>query len=106
MVALTLTPESGGNANGVGYADFITEQLAAGVDPALTTLNAATAGFPEAALMPPILPDEGAAIEAALEALGNPPQIRAVRITDTSRLTKVSVSAPLLESLPRGVEKL
>ena len=45
IVALDLSPESHGNANGIGMADITTAQLAAKIDWHATYTNALTADF-------------------------------------------------------------
>lgn len=97
VVALGLTPASHGNANGVGYADVVTERLAAAVDWEVTRTNARTTGFTEAARLPPVAAEEKAAIAIALAAF--PPAalaaLRAVRIRNTAQLTAIEVSPAL-----------
>ena len=97
VVALALSPASHGNANGVGYADGVTEQLAAAVDWEVTRANARTTGFAEAVRLPPVAADEEQAVAVALADL--PPEartaLRAVRIRDTSHLTEIEVSPAL-----------
>jgi hypothetical protein len=110
VVALELTGASGGNANGVGYADYVTARLADGVDWELTMLNSRVAGFPLAGRCPTVEPDEASAIAAALGAL--PPArranstCRAVRIKNTSNLVDLQLSQALLKELPPQVRAL
>lgn len=107
VVALELTAASGGNANGVGYADYVTAKLADAVDWELTQLNATIAGFPKAARCPVVAPDELSAISRALDALPANRRAndtcRAVRIKDTSNLTDLHLSQALLKELPAEV---
>lgn len=103
VVALALSPASHGNANGVGYADGVTEGLAAAVDWEVTRANARTTGFAEAARLPRVAADEEQAVAAALADLppGTRAALRAVRIRDTSHLTEIEVSPALLPT-PHG----
>ncbi|HSH69227.1 MAG TPA: lactate racemase domain-containing protein [Deferrisomatales bacterium] len=97
VVCLALSPASHGNANGVGYADGVTEGLAAAVDWKVTRDNARTTGFAEAAVLPPVAADEEQAVAMALAGLprGARAAVRAVRIRDTSHLTEIEVSPAL-----------
>jgi hypothetical protein len=78
MVFLDLTEETGGNANGVGMADVVTERLAARMDRPSTYLNALTSTTPEPVKLPMIMPTDSLAVAAALEmCAGVPPGTRA-----------------------------
>ncbi len=106
VVALGLTPASGGNANGVGYADVVTRRLADAIDWGATYANARATGFLEAARLPYVADDAGDAIGAALDALGTDAEtVRAVRISDTGHLERFRVSPALADPLPPGVHR-
>jgi hypothetical protein len=100
IVLLDLTDVSGGNALGIGFADFIPEALAAKIDWQKTYVNCFTAGPAglRRARMPMVLPDEESCIKAALSMCGraiDEPK-RVVRIESTLHLTHCWVSDALL----------
>jgi hypothetical protein len=89
-----LSPESHGNAHGIGLADFTTTRLVGAMDHAATMLNAITAVHPEAAVLPLQFDTDRAAIDAAFETTGLGPAAgnRVVRIRSTRHLADVDVS--------------
>lgn len=89
-----LTPETHGNAYGIGLADFATSRLVRAIDYQTTIINCMTAAHPEAAAIPIHFETDRAAIDAALSTIGlrPPDQARVVRIRNTLRLTQVEVS--------------
>jgi hypothetical protein len=100
IVLLDLTEVSGGNALGIGFADFIPAALANRLDFAKTYINCFTAGASglRRSRLPMVLPDEQACIKAALAMCGRGPDLppRVVRIESTLHLTRCWVSAALL----------
>jgi hypothetical protein len=88
IVVLGLTPESGGNAHGIGLADVIT-----------TWTNSVTAGSLACGRIPPALPTDDQAIMAAASAVPGvaAEDARIVRIRDTLRLSEIAVSENLAE---------
>jgi hypothetical protein len=100
IVLLDLTDVSGGNALGIGFADFIPESLAAKIDWHKTYVNCFTAGPAglRRARMPMVLPDEEACVKAALSMCGRAVEEpkRVVRIESTLHLTHCWVSDALL----------
>jgi hypothetical protein len=98
IVTLRLSPESEGNAQGVGLADFVTRRLVQTIDPAATYMNAITSTFVERAFIPITLPSDREAIETALAslAISDPSQARIARIRNTLHLDEVWLSPPLL----------
>jgi hypothetical protein len=104
-----LTPATQGNANGIGFADFTTQRLVDKVDLKKTYKNALTAMSPEKAAIPVALANDREAIETALDSIGliDSRYARIVRIKNTSMLTHLQISEPLLKSLPKtGIEIL
>jgi hypothetical protein len=100
IVLLSLTEVSGGNALGMGFADFIPASLANELDFRKTYINCFTAGPAgmRRARMPMVLPDEDACVRAALSMCGrgiHEPK-RVVRIESTLHLTACHVSEALL----------
>jgi hypothetical protein len=100
IVLLSLTEVSGGNALGIGFADFIPASLANQLDFRKTYINCFTSGPAgmQRARMPMVLPDETSCIKAALAMCGRGPDEpkRVVRIDSTLHLTKCWVSEALL----------
>jgi hypothetical protein len=100
IVLCSMTPISGGNVLGIGFADFIPAALAQQIDWHKTYVNCFTAGPSglRRARMPMVLPDEEACITAALSMCGrgiDEPK-RVVRIESTLHLTRCWVSEALL----------
>lgn len=96
IAALGLSPQSQGNAIGVGLADVVTQQLADAMDRTKTELNAKTAGEPAKAQLPRVLADKAAVYEW-LEAEYGPE--RWVVIPNTLHLGQIQVSEDLLSEL-------
>ena len=99
IVVLGLGPGSGGNAYGIGLADFTTRRLVDGIDHRAMYLNALTSTFIMRAMIPMTCPDDRSAIDAAVKSLGltDPRGIRMVRIKNTLQLDSMLASQPLLE---------
>ena len=100
IVLLDLTEVSGGNALGIGFADFIPASLANKIDWRKTYINCFTAGPAglRRSRMPMVLPDEESCIKAALSMCGrgiDEPK-RVVRIKSTLHLTECWISQPLI----------
>jgi hypothetical protein len=90
----SLTPETHGNAYGIGLADFATSRLVRAIDYQATIINCMTAAHPEAAAIPIHFETDRAAIDAALGTIGllPPERARVVRIRNTLQLGEVEVS--------------
>ncbi len=103
IVFLDLTEETGGNANGVGLADVVTERLASKMDRPVTYLNALTSTTPEPVKLPMIMPTDRLAIAAALEMCAgiSPGGARLVRIQNTLKLRRIHVSEALLSEVEK-----
>ncbi|MGB9826179.1 MAG: hypothetical protein ACPLRU_05860, partial [Desulfofundulus sp.] len=69
IVVLDLTGASHGNATGIGLADFTTRRLVDKMDRQKTYLNCITSGNVQRAMLPMVMPDDRAAVEAAMESL-------------------------------------
>src|SRR5919199_1086896 len=100
MVFLDLTPETGGNANGLGMADVVTERLVSKMDPPATYLNALTSTTPYPVKIPMTMPTDRMAIAAALVMCAgvSPRDARLVRIKNTLKLRTMWVSEELLRA--------
>lgn len=103
IVFLDLTEETGGNANGVGLADVVTERLASKMDRPVTYLNALTSTTPEPVKLPMVMPTDRLAIAAALEMCAgiSPGGARLVRIQNTLKLRRIHVSEALLSEVEK-----
>ena len=101
MVFLGLTEETGGNANGLGMADVVTERLAGSVDRPSTYMNALTSTTPAPVKTPMVMPTDEMAIAAALTMCAgvNPTEARLVRIENTLKLGRIWVSEALLREV-------
>ena len=89
-----LTPESHGNAIGIGLADFTTRRLIEAMDRRATAINVLTALSLHLAKTPIYFDTDREAIEQALlsACLAETSAARVVRIADTLSLEKVEVS--------------
>ncbi len=98
MVFLRLTEETGGNANGVGMADVVTERLASKIDRPSTYLNALTSTTPQPVKLPMVMPTDELAVAAALEICAgvSSKDARLVRVQNTLKLRRMWVSEALL----------
>ncbi len=107
MVFLDLTEETGGNANGVGVADVVTECLASKMDRPATYLNALTSTTPQPVKLPMVMPTDKLAVAAALEMCAgvSPRDARLVRVKNTLKLRRIHVSEALLPEVEKD-EKL
>jgi hypothetical protein len=98
MVVLDLTPETGGNANGVGTADFTTQRLVDRMDKISTYANGLTSTVVAPTKIPTTLPNDRLAVQAAVKTCNilDPYQVKLVRIRDTLHLGEIRISETLL----------
>jgi hypothetical protein len=103
MVFLDLTEETGGNANGVGMADVVSECLASRMDRSATYLNALTSTTPQPVKLPMVMPSDRLATAAALEMCAgvSPKDARLVRVKNTLKLRRMHVSEALLPEVEK-----
>jgi hypothetical protein len=111
IVALDITPQSHGNAAGIGLADITTAQLAAKIDWAATYINGLTSGLGgvQRICLPPVLPDTRSALAFALHCCAQPDRaaVRMARIRSTLDTQEFLVSPALLdECRARGLDVL
>ncbi len=101
-----LTPETHGNAIGVGLADLTTSRLVQGMDKQVTYINALTSLSPNCAKIPIYFDTDREAITRALASLpvADPRQAKIIRIHDTLSLEKLEVSEAYTEALKRRPE--
>jgi hypothetical protein len=93
-----LTPESDGNALGIGMADLTTKRLVDKISRTTTNINVITTGALDLAKIPMYFESDKDAVTTALGMIGltPPEQARVVRIKNTLHLTAMDVSVPLL----------
>lgn len=93
-----LTPESHGNAIGLGLADFTTTRLVQAMDRGVTVTNSLTALSLQGAKVPIYFDTDREAIAAALGSLGRTETstVRVVRIADTLSVETLLASEALL----------
>jgi hypothetical protein len=96
----SLTPESHGNAIGLGMAEFCRTQLLRDMDPRATRVNALTSGHIAAGMTPLDYATDREMLQAALATVGlvEPPNARLLWIADTLDLAEVECSTAYLES--------
>ena len=99
LALFSLTPDSHGNALGVGYADLIPQRLREAVDMEATYMNALSSGALRSARMPLTLESDRRVVETALGLVPDPLKARVARITNTLNLGTFWVSAPVLPEL-------
>ena len=106
IVLRDLSEKTGGNAIGVGLADFIHRRVMEKMDPAITALYSITAVAPEKGMVPIALPSDRKALEAALQSIGpwNIDSVRMAWIINTAELNRLAVSPALArESRLKGL---
>lgn len=103
MVVLDLTPESKGNANGVGTADFTTQRLVDKADWPGTYANGLTSTVCAPTKQATTLENDLYAIKAAIKTCNilDYTKCRLVRIRDTLHLGEIEISVNLLEEARR-----
>jgi hypothetical protein len=95
-----LTPESHGNAVGMGLADVVRTRLVAGIDPKSTYTNALSAMTPAMVRTPMHFPSDAECLQAAMRMAGaSADTVRFVRVRNTLALDRMIVSAALAEEV-------
>jgi hypothetical protein len=97
IVVRDVTPESHGNAIGIGWADFTTRRLVESIDRAAMEMNCITANAPDVARIPISTATDREAIELAIKTAAITAPVRLARIHSTLRLEEMYVSEALLE---------
>ncbi|MCC3357334.1 lactate racemase domain-containing protein [Bacillus sp. REN16] len=99
MVVLNLTPETEGNANGVGTADFTTQRLVDQMDLEFTYANGLTSTVVAPTKIATTLPNDKEAIQAAIKTCNilDFSTVKMVRIKDTLHVSEIEVSEALLD---------
>ncbi len=99
MVVLDVTPQSEGNANGVGTADFTTQRLVDKMDKEGTYANGLTSTVVSPTKIATTLPNDRETIQAAVKTSNvlDFTTVKMVRIKNTLKLSEIEVSETLLE---------
>lgn len=97
IYARDLTEASGGNALGVGLADFVHERLRNKIDFEKMYVNARTSMSHHLVRLPMVLRSDREALDFALASLNSPPpsEQRVVWIDSTQNLGRLAISEPL-----------
>ena len=92
-----LTPQTAGNANGIGIAEFCLSSVLREIDVEKTRINAIAANHVSAAMIPLDYPTDFDIMFAACQTLGQIPleELRIVWITDTAHLETIRCSQSL-----------
>jgi hypothetical protein len=101
-----LTPETRGNAIGIGLADVTTTRLVRAMDHRVTSINALTALTPQSAKIPIYFDTDREVIDLTLTSLAMPDAraARVVRIADTLTLSEMEVSEALWREKSSGAQ--
>lgn len=96
-----LTPESHGNATGLGMADFCTTRLVRDIDLKISTLNTLTAMTPQGIKIPVHFDSDRETIERALDTLlvADWREAKVMRIRDTLNLEQVGMSEAYIKEV-------
>jgi len=101
ILVLDLTPETHGNALGIGMADMITRSLYEKIDFKATNMNTITTTFLDRARIPIVFDTDKEAIEVGLKTIWNLPGIppRIIIIKNTLKLDEMYISEPIWEEI-------
>ena len=101
IVVLGLTPETHGNATGVGGADVITQRLFQEIDLSSTYANIITSMNLDGGAIPLVMNTDHDAIALAVKTVVRvkPENCRIVRICNTLELAQIQVSEPMLDEV-------
>ena len=105
LIVLDLTPQSHGNALGIGMADMTTQRVIDKIDLQATYTNALTAGVLRGVRIPLHMENDKAVLKEAINLTKDPEQIRMVRILNTHSVETFWASSALLPEL-RKQEKI
>ncbi|MFB6114519.1 MAG: DUF362 domain-containing protein [Halodesulfurarchaeum sp.] len=97
----SLTEEAHGNAVGIGLADFVHQRATEDIELTDTYVNTITAGCPERARIPMVVPDDRLALQllAGTTGVRDPGDLRIVRIQNTMEVDEIEVSTAVAEEL-------
>ncbi|OGO19319.1 MAG: hypothetical protein A2Z14_01260 [Chloroflexi bacterium RBG_16_48_8] len=102
IVLRDLTPETYGNAIGIGLADFTTQRCVDKIDVNVTNINCITAVTPEKARIPITLPNDKEALQVAFKNIGPKDEktVRLLWIKNTSNIVNLMVSPAAKDAIP------
>jgi hypothetical protein len=100
IVVLDLSPESHGNAAGIGLADFTTDRLVASIDRVPFLTNSIVSTFVERSKIPLSYASDREVIQAAIDTCWqvDPARLRMAVIPNTLELAELWGSGPLVEA--------
>ncbi|MGM0876203.1 MAG: lactate racemase domain-containing protein [Bacillota bacterium] len=106
MVVLDLTPQTEGNANGVGTADFTTQRLVDKMDREVTYANGLTSTVCAPTKIATTLANDRDAIKAAIKTCNilDFSKVKMVRIKNTLEIAEIEVSEALLDHIGQHPE--
>jgi hypothetical protein len=101
IILLDLTPESHGNAHGIGLATAITQRLYNKIDLQATYTNSIASGFLYKSRIPMVFATDKETFKTCLGVLGNLPAIKPkiIIIKNTLKLDEIYVSEPIWEEI-------
>ena len=96
-----LTPDTEGNATGLGMADLVLQRVVDEMDPIATYMNVITAKAPQGARIPLTVATDRQALSVALACCvkTSPETAKIARIRDTKHVETLLVSEPLLPEM-------
>lgn len=99
-----LTPETEGNAIGIGYADYTTHRLVKKIDPVPTMINSITGQGPECGRIPISFEKDRDALQAAFDNSGvlDSKDLRLVWVKNTLELEYLWASEPMLDEVKKN----
>jgi hypothetical protein len=106
IVLRELSAKTGGNAIGLGLADYVHRRVVDRMDHGMTALNSITAVAPEKARVPIVLDSDRQALEAAFRSIGpwTAESVRMAWIINTAELSRLAVTAALAaEAAAKGI---
>ena len=94
-----LTPETQGNAIGIGFAEYTTTRLVKKIDPVPTAINSITGMGPECGRIPIAFDQDREALQAAFDNSGvlDPKDLRLVWLKNTLEMEYLWASEPMLK---------
>ena len=99
LVVFDLTPQSHGNASGIGMADLTTRRVIERIDMHASHMNALTSRVYRSVRIPISLENDLVVVETALDGVPDPSSARIARILNTSSLETLWVTEAVLPEL-------
>ena len=99
IMVRSLTPETHGNAAGIGVAEFCSKKVMDEIDLNITRINCLTGGSPGGAKLPISFDTEREIVDSALAIIGlaEPPDARVLWIKNTLKVSEVECSEIFLD---------